>query len=77
MAGQGSIVCVLYIEDDVVCYFCHCLQTVDIKHSLLAKVDIKQTAIEPVLDAKAICGRDVVTKDKSHSYKGEVENNRC
>jgi len=43
----------------------------------LQTADIKQTAIDPVLDANAICGRDVVTKDESHCYKEEVENNRC
>ena len=48
---QGSVVCVLQIEDGVVCYFRHCLQ----------RADIKQAAIESVLDANAICSRDVVT----------------
>jgi len=67
VAGQGSIVCALQIEDGVVCYFHHCLQT----------ADIKQAVIEPVLDGNAISRRDVVTEDESHCHKEEVENNRC
>jgi len=38
VAGKGTIVCVLHIEDGVVWYFRHCLQP----------VDIKQATIEPM-----------------------------
>jgi len=67
VAGKGSILCVLEIENDVICYFCDCLQT----------ADVKQAAIELALCANVICSRDVVRKDESHCHKEEVENSRC